>query len=63
MKRNKANLPYVGLRDAATMLGVSYGLLYKRQSDFSAYRIGKKIMIPKQVLSDFLHSKGIKTQI
>lgn len=46
---------YYTLSEAAKVLGIGYSVLYKasRLGNFGAYRIMRKIMIPKQAVYEF----------
>lgn len=60
MKEKKdINKPYLTLREVASTLGISYGLVYKNQQKFDCYRVGSKIMIPKRSIENFMATNKI----
>ena len=60
MKEKKdINKPYLTLRETSSILGISYGLVYKNKAKFDCYRIGSKIMIPKKTVENFITKNKI----
>lgn len=60
MKEKKdINKPYLTLKEVASTLGISYGLVYKNQTKFDCYRVGSKIMIPKKTVENFITNHKI----
>ena len=56
-----SNRNYYTLAEAANILGIGYSVLYKasRLGNFGAYRIMRKIMIPKQAVHNFCQDHKI----